>query len=119
MFMTETGGNTNIPLRPFRRTLPHVLFPRNVTATCSQHAKVISLREVYGCLVVKITSSRGWRVMSTTLVPLKTRRVEGRTMHVKLVDAFYWCDYGMLAQVSSSSLDCGSKLRGPSPKALE
>ncbi|GFV78903.1 hypothetical protein TNCV_4080031 [Trichonephila clavipes] len=50
-----------------------------------------------------------------------------RAMHVKSVASTNvprWCggssqERGMVAQVSSSSLDYGSKLRSTSPKALE
>ncbi|GFX77990.1 uncharacterized protein TNCV_971451 [Trichonephila clavipes] len=66
----------------------------------------------------------GRHVISSSPVPLKNLRVGQRC-------AFYlsraetssrWCGVvvtrGVLAQVSSASLDHGSKLRGPSPKAL-
>ncbi|GFX19129.1 hypothetical protein TNCV_3012731 [Trichonephila clavipes] len=63
--------------------------------------------------------------MSSNPVPVKTCRVE-EPMHVKSVEnsnvlPLVWCgrkERGVPAQVSSSSLDPGSKLRGPSPKAL-
>ncbi|GFY35810.1 uncharacterized protein TNCV_4841871 [Trichonephila clavipes] len=64
--------------------------------------------------------------MSSSLVPLKTRRVGERcTLNLwRGQTSSRWCGgveqlgEGVPAQVSSSSLDHGSKLRGPSPKAL-
>ncbi|GFY11020.1 uncharacterized protein TNCV_2201281 [Trichonephila clavipes] len=63
-------------------------------------------------------------VTSSSPVPLKTRRV-GQRCTLNLSEAEMssrWCGVvvrrGMPAQVSSTSLDYGSKLRGPSPKAL-
>ncbi|GFU92771.1 hypothetical protein TNCV_984911 [Trichonephila clavipes] len=61
----------------------------------------------------------------SSLVPLKTRRV-GKRCTLNLLRApniiTRWCGVlvrdGLLAQVSSLSLDYGSTLRGPSPKAL-
>ncbi|GFW24061.1 uncharacterized protein TNCV_4951051 [Trichonephila clavipes] len=63
-------------------------------------------------------------VMSLSPVPLKTRRVAQRcTLNLSRAQtSSRWC--GMVvrswvpAQVSSTSLDHGSKLRDPSPKAL-
>ncbi|GFT57759.1 hypothetical protein TNCV_1663281 [Trichonephila clavipes] len=76
----------------------------------------------HGSPVVKVSDS-GWRGMSSKRVPLKTRRVGA--MHVKSVESsnvlsLVWqLGVGrMLAQVTSSSLDHGSKLRSPSTKAL-
>ncbi|GFX32705.1 uncharacterized protein TNCV_888431 [Trichonephila clavipes] len=63
-------------------------------------------------------------VTSSSPVPLKTRRV-GQLCTLNLSRAetsSRWCGVvvrrGVPAQVSSTSLDHGSKLRGPSPKAL-
>ncbi|GFT83629.1 uncharacterized protein TNCV_2825711 [Trichonephila clavipes] len=77
-----------------------------------------------GSLVVKV-SDRGWLVTSSSPVPLKTCRVEKRyTLNLSRAQtSFRGCSVvvrrgGMLAQVSSSSLDPGSKLRGPSPKTV-
>ncbi|GFT31650.1 uncharacterized protein TNCV_230891 [Trichonephila clavipes] len=64
-------------------------------------------------------------VTSSSPVPLKTRRV-GQRCSLNLSRAqtsSRWCaggsyERGVPAQVSSTSLDHGSKLRGPSPKAL-
>ncbi|GFT30354.1 uncharacterized protein TNCV_2376541 [Trichonephila clavipes] len=73
----------------------------------------------HGSLLVKVTT-RGWRITSSIPIPLKTRRVgsDARETCQELkrppVDVVW-----LLAQVSSSSLYQGSKLRGPSPKALE
>ncbi|GFX17068.1 hypothetical protein TNCV_4265941 [Trichonephila clavipes] len=53
----------------------------------------------------------GRHVMSSSPVPLKTRRI-GQRCTLNLSRG------GVLAQVSSTSFDHGSKLRGPSPKAL-
>ncbi|GFX00780.1 uncharacterized protein TNCV_4577471 [Trichonephila clavipes] len=85
---------------------------------------IISYRG-YGSLVVKV-SDCGWLVTSSSPVPLKTRRVGERwTLNLSRVQTFSrWCGVvarrgrGVPAQVSSSSLDHGPKLRGPSPKAL-
>ncbi|GFW51979.1 uncharacterized protein TNCV_1189101 [Trichonephila clavipes] len=76
-----------------------------------------------GSLVVKV-SDRGWHVTSSSPVPLKTRRVGEQCMLnlSRAQTSSRWC--GVLfrrvvpAQVSSSSLDRGLKLRCPSPKAL-
>ncbi|GFW79335.1 uncharacterized protein TNCV_2477421 [Trichonephila clavipes] len=74
-----------------------------------------------GSPVVKI-SDPGRHVMSSSLVPLKTRRVGERCpLNLSRAQTFSrWCgskERGA-AQVSFSSLEHGSKLRGPSPKAL-
>ncbi|GFW55310.1 hypothetical protein TNCV_116961 [Trichonephila clavipes] len=56
--------------------------------------------------------------------PLSTRRVGQRCMLYlsRAETSFLWCGVvvmrGVPAQVSSASLDHGSKLRSPSPKAL-
>ncbi|GFV50735.1 uncharacterized protein TNCV_2213961 [Trichonephila clavipes] len=78
----------------------------------------------HGSLVVKV-SDRGWHVMSSSQVPLKTRRVGKRcTLNLSRAQtSFRWCGVvvrrgGVPPQVTSSSLDHGSKLRSPSPKAL-
>ncbi|GFV32472.1 uncharacterized protein TNCV_1677581 [Trichonephila clavipes] len=61
---------------------------------------------------------------SSSPVPLKTRRVGQRcTLNLSRAEmSSRWCGVvvrrGVPAQVSSTSLDHGSKLRGPSPKAL-
>ncbi|GFU83249.1 uncharacterized protein TNCV_3738601 [Trichonephila clavipes] len=77
-----------------------------------------------GSLVVKV-SDRGWHVTNSSPLPLKTRRVGARcTLNLLRAQASSrWCGVivrrgGAPAQVSFSSLDHGSKLRGPSPKAL-
>ncbi|GFU59957.1 uncharacterized protein TNCV_667481 [Trichonephila clavipes] len=61
-------------------------------------------------------------VTSSSPVPLKTRRVGQRCMLnlLRAETSSHWCGVvvrrgGVPAQVSSSSLDRGSKLRGPSP----
>ncbi|GFT71719.1 uncharacterized protein TNCV_1081841 [Trichonephila clavipes] len=77
-----------------------------------------------GSPVVKV-SNHGRHVMSSIPVPLKTRRVGQRcTLNLSRAEtSSRWCGVvvrrgGVPAQVSSTSLDHGSKLRGPSPKAL-
>ncbi|GFV38215.1 hypothetical protein TNCV_4792011 [Trichonephila clavipes] len=67
-----------------------------------------------------IASDRGWLCHSSSPVPLKTRRVGQRcTLNLELPPVGVVClGEGVPAQVSSTSLDHGSKLRGPSPKAL-
>ncbi|GFU11458.1 uncharacterized protein TNCV_1983671 [Trichonephila clavipes] len=63
-------------------------------------------------------------VTSSSPVSLKTRRVGQRcTLNLSRAEtSSRWCGVvvrrGVPAQVSSTSLDHGSKLRGPSPKAL-
>ncbi|GFW32449.1 uncharacterized protein TNCV_676081 [Trichonephila clavipes] len=62
-------------------------------------------------------------VTGSSPVPLKTRRVGQRcTLNLSRANVLRWCGVivrrGVPAQVSSTSLDHGSKLRGPSPKAL-
>ncbi|GFW26814.1 uncharacterized protein TNCV_1403041 [Trichonephila clavipes] len=63
-------------------------------------------------------------VTSSSPVPLKTHRVGQRcTINLSRAEmSSRWCGVvvgeGVPAQVSSTSLDHGSKLRGPSPKAL-
>ncbi|GFY13364.1 hypothetical protein TNCV_2336281 [Trichonephila clavipes] len=61
-----------------------------------------------GSRVVKV-SDRGWHVASSSRVPLKTHRVGERcTLNLSRAQtSFRWC--GVPAQVSSSSLDHGSK----------
>ncbi|GFX90001.1 uncharacterized protein TNCV_886991 [Trichonephila clavipes] len=69
----------------------------------------------HGSLVVK-TLDHGWRVMSSSPVPLKTRRVGERctiNMLRAQTSSRWWAVVirrGMPAQVSSSSFDHGSKL---------
>ncbi|GFU36557.1 uncharacterized protein TNCV_2898111 [Trichonephila clavipes] len=76
---------------------------------------------MWGCgsPVVK-ASNHGRHVMRSIPVPLKTRRV--CTLNLSRAEtSSRWCGVvvrRMPAQVSSTSLDHGSKLRGPSPKAL-
>ncbi|GFX30358.1 uncharacterized protein TNCV_1964641 [Trichonephila clavipes] len=74
-----------------------------------------------GCPVVKV-SDDGRHVMSSSLVPLKTLRVGQRWMlNLSIAETFscwFLVRKGVPAQASSTSLDSGSKLRGPSPKAL-
>ncbi|GFW47549.1 uncharacterized protein TNCV_3177131 [Trichonephila clavipes] len=63
-------------------------------------------------------------VTSSSPVALKTRRVGQRcTLNLSRAEtSSSWCGVvvrrGVTAQVSSTSLNHGSKLRGPSPKAL-
>ncbi|GFW73103.1 uncharacterized protein TNCV_832221 [Trichonephila clavipes] len=75
----------------------------------------------HGSLVVKVSD----RVMSSSRVPLETRRVGKRcTLNLSRAQtSSRWCGVvrrgGVPAQVTScSSLDPGSRLRSPSPKAL-
>ncbi|GFX33489.1 uncharacterized protein TNCV_1006501 [Trichonephila clavipes] len=78
----------------------------------------------HGSLVVKV-SDRGWRFMSSSRVPLKTRRVGERcTLNLlRAQTSSCWCGVvvrrgGVPAQATSSSLDHGSKLQSPSSKAF-
>ncbi|GFX80208.1 uncharacterized protein TNCV_2642241 [Trichonephila clavipes] len=75
------------------------------------------VRESCGSPVVKV-SDHGRNVTSSSAVPLKTRRVGQQcTLNLSRAEMFSrWC--GVPTQVSSTSLDHVSKLRGPSPKAL-
>ncbi|GFU08993.1 uncharacterized protein TNCV_1318651 [Trichonephila clavipes] len=78
-----------------------------------------------GSPVVKV-SDHGRHVMSSSPIPLKTRRVgQPCTLNLsRAVTSSRWCGVvvrrggGVPAQVSSTSFDYGSKLRGPSSKAL-
>ncbi|GFX72646.1 uncharacterized protein TNCV_4062421 [Trichonephila clavipes] len=77
-----------------------------------------------GSPVVK-DSDHGRYVLSSSPVPLKTRRVGQRcTLNLSRAETSSpWCDVVLRrgrvpAQVSSTSLDHGSKLHGPSPNAL-
>ncbi|GFV71864.1 uncharacterized protein TNCV_2457991 [Trichonephila clavipes] len=73
--------------------------------------------------MVKV-SDHGRHVMTSIPVPLKTRRVGQRcTLNLSRAETSFRCcgvvvRRGVPAQVSSTSLDHGSKLRGLSPKAL-
>ncbi|GFS58766.1 uncharacterized protein TNCV_4270821 [Trichonephila clavipes] len=80
--------------------------------------------DYWGCgsPVVKV-SDNGRHAMILSPVPLKTHRVGQRyTLNLSRAEmSSHWCgslERGVPAQVSSTSLDHGSKLRGPSPKAL-
>ncbi|GFX41967.1 uncharacterized protein TNCV_3677791 [Trichonephila clavipes] len=77
-----------------------------------------------GSPVIK-ESDHGRHVMSSNPVSLQTSRVGQRyTLNLsKAETSSRWCGVvvrreGVPAQVPSTSLDHGSKLRGPSPKAL-
>ncbi|GFX40806.1 uncharacterized protein TNCV_3760301 [Trichonephila clavipes] len=76
-----------------------------------------------GSPVVKV-SDNGRYVMSSSPAPLKTRRAGQRcTLNLSRAETSYRGVVWLLrevvpAQVSFSSLDHGSILRGPSPKAL-
>ncbi|GFS79949.1 uncharacterized protein TNCV_750911 [Trichonephila clavipes] len=77
-----------------------------------------------GSPLVKV-SDHGRHVMGSCSVPIKIRRVGERCMLNlrRAQTSSRWCGVavrrgGVPAQVSSSSLDHGSKSRGPSPKAL-
>ncbi|GFT19975.1 uncharacterized protein TNCV_4993921 [Trichonephila clavipes] len=76
----------------------------------------------HGSLEVKV-SDRGWRVMGSSRVPLKTRLVGVRCtlnlLRAQMSSRWSGVVVGRVpAQVTSSSLGHGSKLRRPSPKAL-
>ncbi|GFW95027.1 uncharacterized protein TNCV_476261 [Trichonephila clavipes] len=92
---------------------------------------MIDYLEAYGSWVVAAVAE--WYryrtvacfVTGSSPVPLKTRRVGQRcTLNLSRAEtSSRWCGVvvrrGVVpAQVSSTSLDHGSKLRGPSPKAL-
>ncbi|GFT28075.1 uncharacterized protein TNCV_644631 [Trichonephila clavipes] len=76
-----------------------------------------------GSQVVKV-SDRGWHVPSSSPLSLKICRVGERCTSNpwRAQKSSHWCGVvvrtGVPAQVSSSSLDRCSKLRGPLPKAL-
>ncbi|GFW10725.1 uncharacterized protein TNCV_4918441 [Trichonephila clavipes] len=84
-----------------------------------------SAEKYWGCgsKVVKV-SVHGWHVMRLSPVPLKTRRVGVRCMfNMSRAQTSSRCcgvvnRRGVPTQVSSLSLDHGSKLRGPSQNAL-
>ncbi|GFU55157.1 hypothetical protein TNCV_426611 [Trichonephila clavipes] len=71
--------------------------------------------------VVKV-SDHGRHVMRSIPVPLKTRRFGSdaccRELKRPPIGVMWQLGEEVPAQVSFSSLDLGSKLRGPSPKAL-
>ncbi|GFU66123.1 uncharacterized protein TNCV_2857961 [Trichonephila clavipes] len=80
------------------------------------------------CLPRHLTTVQNYKVAclvtSSSPIPLKTRCVWQRcTLNLSRAEtSSRWCGVvvrrGVPAQVSSTSLDHGSKLRGPSPKAL-
>ncbi|GFU85319.1 uncharacterized protein TNCV_2386241 [Trichonephila clavipes] len=90
---------------------------------CFKNTALQSNKCGHGSLMVKV-SDRGCLVTSSSPVPLKTHRVGERcTLNLSRAQtSSRWCGVvvrrGVPAQVSSSSLDHCSKLRGPSPKAL-
>ncbi|GFX28878.1 hypothetical protein TNCV_4251171 [Trichonephila clavipes] len=73
--------------------------------------------------LVKV-SDRGKHFMISSPVPLKTRHVgQGGTLNLSRAESppvgvVWWLGDGVLAQMSSTSLDHGSQLRAPSPKAF-
>ncbi|GFT25833.1 uncharacterized protein TNCV_1517981 [Trichonephila clavipes] len=79
---------------------------------------VAQVAEWYRCRIV------AFLVTSSSSIPLKTRRVGQRCMLnlLRAQTSSRLCGVVIRrvvpAQVSSTSLDHGSKLRGPSPKAL-
>ncbi|GFX27498.1 uncharacterized protein TNCV_4995531 [Trichonephila clavipes] len=91
-----------------------------MTAVSSIRGQVAAVAECYRYRMVACL------VTSLSPVPLKTRRVGQRcTLNLSRAEtSSRWCGVvvrrggGVPAQVSSTSLDHGSKLRGPSPKAL-
>ncbi|GFX55319.1 uncharacterized protein TNCV_3968731 [Trichonephila clavipes] len=98
---------------------------RPLHAWFGYHSKTIVLTSSRGCgsPMVRV-SDHGRYVMSSSPVPLKTRRLGQRcTLNLSRAEtSSRWCGVvgrrGDAAQMSSTSLDHGSKLRGPSPKAL-
>ncbi|GFW92542.1 uncharacterized protein TNCV_518591 [Trichonephila clavipes] len=82
----------------------------------------------WGQVAAVAERSRYWivagLVTSSSPVLLKTRHVRERcTLNLSSAETFSrWCGVvvrrGVPSRVSSSSLDHGSKLRGPSPKVL-
>ncbi|GFV07874.1 uncharacterized protein TNCV_306221 [Trichonephila clavipes] len=85
------------------------------TRKCSLCEQVAAVAEWYRYRIVACL------VTSSIPVPLKTRRVGQRcTLNLSRAEtSSRWCGVVVMpAQVSSTSLDHGSKLRGPSPKAL-
>ncbi|GFT43431.1 uncharacterized protein TNCV_814851 [Trichonephila clavipes] len=80
--------------------------------------RVAAVAEWYGYRIVACL------ITSSSPVPLKTHRVGQRCkLSLSRAETFSrWCGVvvrrGVPAQVSSTSLDHGSKLGGPSPKAL-
>ncbi|GFV58788.1 uncharacterized protein TNCV_3731261 [Trichonephila clavipes] len=91
--------------------------PRHLTVV--RNSRVAAVAEWYRYRAVACL------VTSSSQVPLKTRRVGQRcTLNLSSAETFSrWCGVvfrrgGVPAQVSSTSLDHGSRLRGPSPKTL-
>ncbi|GFW59838.1 uncharacterized protein TNCV_213801 [Trichonephila clavipes] len=86
-------------------------------------AKTIIIKLGLHASFVELKSAKN--ALNEVLIPLKTRRVGQRcTLNLSRAEtSSRWCGVvvrrgGVPAQVSSTSLDHGSKLRGPSPKAL-
>ncbi|GFT74180.1 uncharacterized protein TNCV_4081111 [Trichonephila clavipes] len=106
------------PTLPQLRTI-HV----TITCRCISDVKLQCIVSIgCGSPAVKV-SDHGRHLMSSSPVPPKTRRVGQRcTLNLSRAESssrwYGSCDRGVLAQVSSASLDHGSKLRGPSPKSL-
>ncbi|GFU42319.1 uncharacterized protein TNCV_4554761 [Trichonephila clavipes] len=103
------------------------------TSATKVDPEVVVIRpKVYAYVMSSVAAVAEWYryrtvacfVTGSSPVPLKTRRVGQRcTLNLSRAEtSSRWCGVvvreGVPAQVSSTSLDHGSKLRGPSPKAL-
>ncbi|GFS94874.1 hypothetical protein TNCV_4457301 [Trichonephila clavipes] len=89
-----------------------------------QRALFISLKKIASfCKGACDLVTDSWTESHEFEPPLMTRRVEGDAREIcrssKVLPLVWKLGKGMPAQVSSSSPDHGSKLRGPSPKAFE
>ncbi|GFW19976.1 uncharacterized protein TNCV_866821 [Trichonephila clavipes] len=105
-------------------TFTFVLFTRFIEAELHTFPDIVSVNKVASIAEWYRYRIVNCPVTSSSPVPLKTRRVGQRcTLNLLRAEASSsWCGVVVRrvvpAQVSSKSLDHGSKLRRPSPKAL-
>ncbi|GFX53138.1 hypothetical protein TNCV_361331 [Trichonephila clavipes] len=113
-FLVGYTNESIVTRKLFYNLLPHKKFKPTPSTK-----KVVTALYSAGCgsQVVNV-SDNGMQVMSSSPVPLKTHRVGRSELKRHLVGVVWQLAEGVLSQVSSPSLDHGSNLRGPSPKAL-
>ncbi|GFV68445.1 uncharacterized protein TNCV_3129011 [Trichonephila clavipes] len=120
-FMMPVFTKESKPLGKRKRSLGHL----GIVTPELTYRRINNLNGywAYGSPVVKVLD-HGQHVMSSSPVPQNTRRVgEQCTLNLSRAptSSRWWgvvVRRGVLAQMSSLSLDRGSKLRGPFPKAL-
>ncbi|GFV48163.1 uncharacterized protein TNCV_3554421 [Trichonephila clavipes] len=123
--MLDSFANYHFESLAPKRACDRVKILDNVILKCSLflHILVLLFLAVFVAAVAEWYRYRTVASLSRVL-PLKTRRVGQRcTLNLSRAEtSSRWCGVvvreGVPAQVSSTSLDHGSKLRGPSPKAL-